>query len=422
MNERSNSVIKTVPAASALHSVPMFDPLKLLRMTTSAKTGEKVLRLDLSYKKMWFLLAHPRGRMLTNILRVTDQMAIFQAQLFADRDDDTVLAQFTSCHTRRDSGPQYIRNAQNEALNEALDNAGFGIQLSDLVEHDDNGYGSEVLLSQVEALLRDQEHVDPTEPTVSKQAESSANPAPMQTADRQTPPPAQELVQEPAPPQEKPTPVQKVSAAPAAKMVEKAAPAVEAAPAQVTEPPLADTASDAETSVNNPKSVEETTSELSEGSQPNETASSVYTETASVLQMLGGIPAAAGGPTSEQSGKPKTAERPTVVAFPQAEESTQTVEADEQSAPQNDAEPAAEAAVSYTDDMTVDEIRARMTIEQAKALTVSFGPNKGWTLGQVQDRRPSSLKFYALVSQDASNAIKAGSFLLLDELAQARAG
>ena len=100
MNERSNSVIKTVPAASALHSVPMFDPLKLLRITTSAKTGEKVLRLDLSYKKMWFLLVHPRGRMLTKILRVTDQMAIFQAQLFADRDDDTVLAQFTSCHTR----------------------------------------------------------------------------------------------------------------------------------------------------------------------------------------------------------------------------------------------------------------------------------------------------------------------------------
>ena len=125
MNKRSNSVIKTVPAASALHSVPMFDPLKLLRITTSAKTGEKVLRLDLSYKKMWFLLVHPRGRMLTKILRVTDQMAIFQAQLFADRDDDTVLAQFTSCHTRRESGPQYIRNAQNEALNKALDNAGF---------------------------------------------------------------------------------------------------------------------------------------------------------------------------------------------------------------------------------------------------------------------------------------------------------
>lgn len=421
MNERSNSVIKTVPAASALHSVPMFDPLKLLRITTSAKTGEKVLRLDLSYKKMWFLLVHPRGRMLTKILRVTDQMAIFQAQLFADRDDDTVLAQFTSCHTRRESGPQYIRNAQNEALNEALDNAGFGIQLSDLVEHDDSGYGSEVLLSQVEALLRNQGQTGPTESPVTAQPEGFVHSAPTQTATGQTPSHAQEQLQKPAPQQEKPTPVQKASAAPA-KLVEKASPIVDTAPPQVAEPPQADTASDAEVSVNNPESVEETTSEPSKGPQPNETASSVSTETASVLQMLGDIPAAAGDPSSEQSGKPKAAERPTVVAFPQAEESTHAVEAEEQSAPQNDAEPAAEAAVSYTDDMTVDEIRARMTIEQAKALTVSFGPNKGWTLGQVQDRRPSSLKFYALVSPDASNAIKAGSFLLLDELAQARAG
>ena len=422
MNERSNSVIKTVPAASALHSVPMFDPLKLLQMTTSAKTGEKVLRLDLSYKKMWFLLVHPRGRMLTNILRVTDQMAIFEAQLYADRDDDTVLAQFTSCHTRRESGPQYIRNAQNEALNEVLDNAGFGIQLSDLVEHDDNGYGSEVLLSQVEALLRNQGQTEPAESPVSAQLEGSVHSAPTQTATGQTSSHAQEQLQEPEPQQEKPTPVQKASAAPATKLVEKASPVVEAAPAQVAEPLQADTASDTETSVNSPEPVEEVASEPSEGSQPNDSASSVSTETASVLQMLGDIPAAAGGPSPEQNGKSKAAERPTVVAFPQTEESTQAVEAEEPSAPQEDAELAAEAAVSYTEDMTVDEIRARMTVEQAKALTVSFGPNKGWTLGQVLDRRPSSLKFYALVSQDASNAIKAGSFLLLDELAQARAG
>ena len=227
MNEKSSSVIKTVPAASALHSVPMFDPLKLLRMTTSAKTGEKVLRLDLSYKKMWFLLVHPRGRMLTNILRVTDQMAIFEAQLYADRDDDTMLAQFTSCHTKRESGPQYIRNAQNEALNEALDNAGFGIQLSDLVEHDDNGYGSEVLLSQVEALLRNQDQTEPTESPVSAQPEGSVHSARTQTATGQTASHAQEQLQEPAPQQEKPTPVQKASATPAAKLVEKATPVVD---------------------------------------------------------------------------------------------------------------------------------------------------------------------------------------------------
>lgn len=419
MNERSNSVIKTVPAAGALHSVPMFDPLKLLRMTTSAKTGKKVLRLDLSYKKMWFLLVYPKGRMLTNILRVTDQMAIFEAQLFADRGDNTVLAQFTSCHTRKESGPQYIRNAQDEALNEALDNAGFGIQLSDLVEHDDNGYGSEVLLSQVEALLREPEQVRYTEqlaPVLTGQ------PAPPQTEAAQPMSNVQRQEQAPVPQQEKTTPVQKASAAPTAKPVETTVPVVEAAPVQMAEPPQADTTSDAEIFVNTPEAKKEVSCEPSEGPQTNAPTSSASTETDSVLQMLGGIPAADRDPGSEPAEKPKSEAQPTVVAFPQAEGSSQTAEAEQQRASHNTAEPTAEDTVSYTEDMTVDEIRTKMTIEQAKALTVNFGPNKGWTLGQVQDRRPSSLKFYALVSPDASNSIKAGSFLLLDELAQARAG
>ena len=151
------------------------------------------------------------------------------------------------------------------------------------------------------------------------------------------------------------------------------------------------------------------TSEPSKGPQPNETASSVSTGNRQRSPDAGWDPHRnVVTHLPSKVGSQRLRSGPTVVAFPQAEESTQAVEAEEQSAPQNDAEPAAEAAVSYTDDMTVDEIRARMTIEQAKALTVSFGPNKGWTLGQVQDRRPSSLKFYALVSPDASNAIKAG--------------
>lgn len=418
MNERSNSVIKTVPAASALHSVPMFDPLKLLRKTTSAKTGEKVLKLDLSYKKMWFLLVHPRGRMLTNLLRVTDQMAMFEAQLFADRDDNTVLAQFTSCHTRSESGSQYIRNAQNEALNEALDNAGFGIQLSDLVEHDDSGYGSEVLLSQVEALLRAPEQAGPEE-----QSDGSTQPTPVQAAATQTPSPGREQALAPAPKQAEPVQlVQKAAEAPSDQPVGTAAPGAEVDSAQVVEPLQTDTLSDTPKEVHEPEPMEAPASKPAEGPQPNAPTSNVSTETASILQMLGGIPAAAEGADSEPAKEPKPEARPTVVAFPQVEDPAQTAEAAQQSEPQADSEQEAEPAASYTEDMTVDEIRARMSVEQAKALTVTFGPNKGWTLGQVLDRRPSSLKFYALVSKDASNAIKAGSFLLLDELAQARAG
>ena len=49
----------TNAAVASLNHVPGFDPLKFLRRTTSRKTGEDVMRLDLRYKKLWFRLACP---------------------------------------------------------------------------------------------------------------------------------------------------------------------------------------------------------------------------------------------------------------------------------------------------------------------------------------------------------------------------
>ena len=408
MNEKANSVIKTVPAASALHQVPLFDPLKLLRKTTSLKTGEKVLKLDLRYKKMWFKLVHPRGRILTNTLRITDQMAIFEAQLFADRNDTTALSQFTSCHTRSESGSQYIRNAQDEALNEALDNAGFGIQLADLVEGGENGYGSEVLLSQVEALLRKPiQEAPPKQPPqpveVQKKAPVSA---PVQIA---ATPPAQTAAPQPV--------KQGLPSAPiSAPTIHIAQPAAESGSVSQTEP--CPTVSE---------SLEVTTRKAEEAIVPDvEPASDIpavnaVAETADVLQMLGGIPT-----VEESAGEPAAApeqhERATVVDFPHEVKTSAASETNAATESLPTADPYPGASATYTEDMSVEEIRQRMTYEQAIALTVTFGPNKGRTLGEVLDRRPSSLKFYAHVSPDASNILKAGAFLLLDEISQARAG
>lgn len=68
MNEKKNSMLATVPAARELRKVPGFDPLKYLRTVT--RDGEKVLKLDLCYKKLWFRLACPNGRMCFNPLRI----------------------------------------------------------------------------------------------------------------------------------------------------------------------------------------------------------------------------------------------------------------------------------------------------------------------------------------------------------------
>ena len=418
MNEKTNSVINTVPAASALHQVPLFDPLKLLRKTTSPKTGEKVLKFDLRYKKMWFRLVHPNGRMITRTLRLTDQMAIFEAQLFAERDDTTVLSQFTSCHTKNKSGSQYIRAAQDEALNEALDNAGFGIQLTDLVEgRDDSGYGSEILLSQVEALLRQPDDAplpeqpvpaasaspvhkeisvhsaavqsDTAKSASEKEISSAAQIIPIHTG-QQTLSAASDPHQNTVPASDVSTKPSVVEVIPCPAVSPVAAPVAERAAEPIVEP-VSNTAADP---VEEPVPVVTTapaandTSEPDAVIQPAESAPSASPETANLLQMLGTL-----GNNS--------------VSVPEAEVS--------------DPQPT-ETALTYTEDMTVEEIRQRITSEQAKSLVVTFGPNKGWTLGQVLERRPSSLRFYALVSTDASNAMKAGSLLLLDELKQMRAG
>ena len=116
MNEKKNSMLATVPAARELRKVPGFDPLKYLR--TISKDGEKVLRLDLCYKKLWFRLACPNGRMYLNPLRITDQMAIFEARLYANREDNaSFLASFTSTQMAQNvPGGLYIRAAQDEAM------------------------------------------------------------------------------------------------------------------------------------------------------------------------------------------------------------------------------------------------------------------------------------------------------------------
>ena len=151
MKEQKHTILQSVPAAEKLHKVPNFNPLQYLTRTTSKRTGEKVLKLDLAYKRLWFRLAYPNGKMLFRPLRITDQMAIFEAQLYFDGNDPTPAANFTSTKLAREVGGQYIQAAQDEALNEALDNAGFGIQLCDLVElRRETEYGSEIPLSQVE--------------------------------------------------------------------------------------------------------------------------------------------------------------------------------------------------------------------------------------------------------------------------------
>lgn len=134
----------TNAAVASLNHVPGFDPLKFLRRTTSRKTGDDVMRLDLRYKKLWFRLACPMGRLKLNALRITEKMAIFEAKVYRDREDAEPLSSYVAnCTLDATPGGLYVEAAQEEALDTALSNAGFGIQFAD-VGSESEEYGSEV--------------------------------------------------------------------------------------------------------------------------------------------------------------------------------------------------------------------------------------------------------------------------------------
>lgn len=290
MNDNKSTVMNNA-AVQQLRKVPGFDPMKLLRKTISVKTGHPVWKLDLRYKRLWFRLACPNGRMLLKPLRISDQLAIIEAQVYFSKDDPVPAASFTSEQRRENiPGGEFLRAAQEDALNMALENAGFGIQFCD-VSRDYGGelFGSEVPI-QTEAAEADEAAVEA--PTMAETGPTiEANSAP-----------AEQPVEE------------------------KTAPVVEETP------------------------------------------------------DLHVVPAQQEEAAEELTEQPQTA--------------------------------------SYTADMDVSEITQRMTVDEAKAVVVQIGTCRGWTLEQVAQRRPASLKWYLYGCDQADNILKAAASVLLDNLQQ----
>lgn len=73
---QSITMYESIPVVSELNKVQGFDPLKFLRKTSK---GEK--NLDLKYKKLWFRLKYPNGRIKLSALKITDQLAIIEARV-----------------------------------------------------------------------------------------------------------------------------------------------------------------------------------------------------------------------------------------------------------------------------------------------------------------------------------------------------
>ena len=316
----------TNAAVASLNHVPGFDPLKFLRRTTSRKTGEDVMRLDLRYKKLWFRLACPTGRLKLNALRITEKMAIFEAKVYRDREDAEPLSSYVAnCTLEATPGGLYVEAAQEEALDTALSNAGFGIQFAD-VGSESEEYGSEVPVGAKAEIAK-----------------------PVQVKTEVT-----ESVQ---------------TKAEVAEPVQKQPEVVKAVP---QEPAKADP------------------------------LNAIMADDMPVPEPV----------TAEVIEKPKTVVLESVQSAQTLPEPPQNVIVLEQEPP----------AAAYTQSSPVEEIRRQMTYEQAQNVIVDCGTCKGWTLAQVADRRPASLRWYVKGYQGENNILRAAAAIIWDSLQEKQAG
>lgn len=311
----------TNATVAALNHVPGFDPLKFLRRTISRKTGEDVMRLDLRYKKLWFRLACPTGRLKLNALRITEKMAIFEAKVYRDREDAEPLSSYVAnCTLDATPGGLYVEAAQEEALDTALSNAGFGIQFAD-VGSESEEYGSEVPVGAKAEIAK----------PVQVKAETTK---PVQTK------------------------------AEVAESVQKQAETVKSAKAD----PL----------------------------------NAIMADDMPVPEQV----------TAEVVEKPKTVVPESVQPVQTLPEPPQNVIVLEQEPP----------AAAYTQSSPVEEILRQMTYEQAQNVIVDCGTCKGWTLAQVADRRPASLRWYVKGYQGENNILRAAAAIIWDSLQKKQAG
>lgn len=347
-----------------------FDPMKLLRKAVSAISGEPVLRLELPYKKLWFRKAHPNGRIYVKPLQLNEKIAIYEAQVFLNRDDNIPFVSYTASVANEGTPDgKYAEKAQNEAVDNALSDAGFGIQIADRY------YGSEIPVSAYPGTAPKAVHRPTTKPVQTPVKGVVQPPA----AAEQTVPAAQAKTEVSTAQTAAQTGVQTVIKAEPVEVTK-----AESAVAPKAEPVVAPKVeAKAETIVQEAPAVkaEPVQSVVAPEVKP---APEAHAANAALELLRGGStqPAAAQASPTEKDGSdlPFT------------------------------------FGPKYNNDMSVEQIVGIMTLDQAKKVVVDDGMCKGMTMGEVAEKRPASLQFYLSIGYKKNNNIlKAAAQILLNE-------
>lgn len=116
-----------------LNKVEGFDPASYARTITDAN-GQQSLYLDVQYRKMWFRLVNPNGKIVKKICNFDGNLAVVEARVYLDRNDSlenfvsNAFAQRFIDPSNQEYGNRYLESAETAAVGRALADAGFGLQ------------------------------------------------------------------------------------------------------------------------------------------------------------------------------------------------------------------------------------------------------------------------------------------------------
>lgn len=130
----------SVPAIAGLNRVDGFEPRVMMRELGGSQN--KTLYLDVLFRKLWFRLKNPNGRISKRIIKLTDQVAVVEARIYLDKDDgeENYLANAFGLrffNADGEFGPKYLEMAETAAAGRALSDAGYGSQFADAGEEYD---------------------------------------------------------------------------------------------------------------------------------------------------------------------------------------------------------------------------------------------------------------------------------------------
>lgn len=135
MTMNNTSMYDEVEEIRNLNRVEGFDPRRYMRVIQQEGQAGKYY-LDVAFRKLWFRLKYPEGKIVKKILKLTDQVAIVEARVYLNRNDteeNFISNALAQKYMTADGqfGNKFVELAETAAVGRALSDAGFGLQFAD---------------------------------------------------------------------------------------------------------------------------------------------------------------------------------------------------------------------------------------------------------------------------------------------------